>query len=48
MSMRFSWDGRKAARNHKVHEGVTFEAAATVFRDPTAYIFDDDVHSDEE
>lgn len=48
MSIRFSWDGRKAARNHKVHDGVTFEEAATVFRDPAAYIFDDDEHSDEE
>ena len=31
-----------------MHDGVTFEEAATVFRDPTAFIFDDDEHSDEE
>ena len=48
MSIRFSWDSRKATRNRRVHDGVTFEEAATVFRDPTAYIFDDDAHSDEE
>lgn len=48
MNIRFSWDSRKAARNRRVHDGVTFEEAATVFRDPTAFIFDDDEHSDEE
>jgi hypothetical protein len=48
MSVRFAWDGKKAARNVRAHEGVTFEEAATVFRDPLAYIFDDDEHSDEE
>ena len=48
MSIRFSWDSRKAVRNRRSHDGVTFEEAATVFRDPTAFIFDDDEHSDEE
>ncbi|MFN8487566.1 MAG: BrnT family toxin [Caldilineaceae bacterium] len=48
MSIRFSWDSRKAARNRRVHDGVTFEEAASVFHDPTAFIFDDDEHSDEE
>ncbi len=48
MSIRFSWDSKKAVRNRSVHDGVTFEEAATVFRDPTAYIFDDDEHSHEE
>jgi len=48
MNVRFSWDSRKAAHNHRIHDGVTFEEAATVFRDPTAYIFDDDEHSEEE
>lgn len=48
MSIRFSWDSKKANRNRSVHDGVTFEEAATVFRDPTAYIFDDDQHSDGE
>jgi hypothetical protein len=48
MSIRFSWDSKKAARNRRVHDGVTFEEAVTVFRDPTAYIFDDEEHSAEE
>ncbi len=48
MSIRFSWDSRKAALNRRVHDGVTFEEAATVFRDPIAVIFDDDEHSNEE
>ena len=48
MSIRFTWDRQKADRNRKEHEGVTFEEAATVFRDPLAYLFDDDEHSAEE
>jgi len=48
MSVRFAWDRQKATRNVKDHEGVTFEEAATVFRDALAYIFDDEEHSDEE
>lgn len=48
MSIRFFWDSNKAIRNPRAHDGVTFEEAATVFRDPTAYIFDDDEHSGEE
>jgi uncharacterized DUF497 family protein len=48
MNIRFTWDRQKADRNRREHEGVTFEEAATVFRDPLAYIFDDDEHSDEE
>lgn len=48
MNIRFTWDRQKADRNRQEHEGVTFEEAATVFRDPLAYIFDDDEHSDEE
>ena len=48
MNIRFSWDSRKAVRNRRVHDGVTFEEAATVFRDLTAFIFDDDEHSGEE
>ncbi len=48
MSIRFSWDSRKAVRNRRVHDGVTFEEAVTAFRDPAAFIFDDDEHSDEE
>lgn len=48
MNIRFTWDRQKADRNRQEHEGVTFEEAATVFRDPLSYIFDDDEHSDEE
>lgn len=48
MSLRFAWDPNKAVINKREHEGVTFEEAATVFRDPLAYIFDDEWHSDEE
>jgi len=48
MNIRFTWDRQKADRNRQDHEGVTFEEAATVFRDPLAYVFDDDDHSDTE
>jgi uncharacterized DUF497 family protein len=47
MSLEFEWDQDKAASNLKKH-GVTFEEAATVFGDPLAAIFDDEVHSEEE
>ena len=47
MSLEFEWDEAKAASNQKKH-GVTFEEAATVFADPLAAIFDDEVHSEEE
>lgn len=47
MAPQFSWDRRKAAGNVEKH-GVTFEEAASVFRDPTAAIFDDDLHSEDE
>ena len=45
MTLQFSWDRRKAATNEVKH-GVTFEEAASVFRDSVAAIFDDDRHSD--
>jgi uncharacterized DUF497 family protein len=47
MSLEFEWDEDKAASNQKKHR-VTFEEAATVFADPLAAIFDDEVHSAEE
>lgn len=47
MSLDFEWDLDKATSNQKKH-GVTFEEAATVFSDPLAAIFDDEVHSEEE
>lgn len=33
MEYNFEWDPAKAVANHKKH-GVSFEQAATVFRDP--------------
>ncbi len=47
MSIQFHWDTRKAVINKKKHR-VTFAEAATVFRDPSAFIFDDEDHSEEE
>ena len=47
MAPQFSWERREAAGNIEKHS-VTFEEAASVFRDPTAVIFDDDLHSEEE
>jgi hypothetical protein len=40
--LEFEWDEDKAASNQKKHR-VTFEEAATVFADPLAVIFDDEV-----
>jgi len=42
--VRFEWSASKARLNAE-HHGVTFDEAATVFRDPLARIFDDPVHS---
>jgi uncharacterized DUF497 family protein len=47
MSLEFEWDEDKAAANQKKHR-VTFEEATTVFNDPLAAIFDDEIHSREE
>lgn len=47
MSLGFEWDQDKAASNKKKHR-VTFEEAASVFADPLAAIFGDEIHSDEE
>ena len=47
MSLEFEWDSDKAASNRKKH-AVSFEEAATVFADPLAAIFDDEVHSEDE
>jgi len=40
MSVRFTWDPRKAASNVRKH-GVTFEEAASVFADPLALSVED-------
>jgi uncharacterized DUF497 family protein len=45
--MRFEWGPAKAASNIRKH-GVSFDEAVTVFKDPLAFIFDDEVHSEEE
>ncbi len=47
MGIRFAWNPYKAAQSHKKH-GVSFEEAATVFRDRLALIFDDDDHAEYE
>lgn len=47
MALRFEWDLRKARANVRKHR-VSFEEAATVFRDGLARIFDDVDHSIEE
>jgi uncharacterized DUF497 family protein len=45
--MEFEWDRSKAAANIRKH-GVSFEEAKTVFDNPMAVIFDDEMHSLEE
>jgi len=42
--MKFQWDYRKAAENTRKH-GASFDEAVTVFRDPWAFVFDDEAHS---
>lgn len=48
MSYRFTWDENKAASNIIDHQGVTFDEASTVFDNPLARIFDDEIHSFDE
>ena len=45
--MKSEWDQSKAAVNLKKH-GVSFEEAKTVFDNPLAVIFDDEVNSIDE
>lgn len=45
--MRFEWDPTKAEGNIQKHD-VSFDEAVTVFKDPLAFIFDDEAHSEEE
>ena len=47
MLLRFEWNEEKAVSNIKKH-GVSFNEAQTVFYDRLAYIFDDEVHSENE
>ncbi len=43
--LRFMWDAAKAVANLKKH-GVSFEDAATVFRNPLAKVLPDPTHSE--
>ncbi len=47
MALIFAWDPDKAAANKRKH-GVSFEEAATVFRDRFALFMGDPDHSEEE
>jgi uncharacterized DUF497 family protein len=45
MGVRFEWNNKKATSNLNKHK-VSFEEAITIFGDPLAVIFDDEIHSD--
>ncbi len=45
--MVFEWDAAKSLANVRKH-GISFEEAATVFRDPAAWTFPDPDHSEDE
>ena len=45
--MKFEWNPTKAESNLRKHD-VSFDEAVTVFKDPLAYIFDDEAHSEGE
>ncbi len=47
MEYNFEWDPAKAISNRSKH-GVSFEQAATIFRDPQQVSVADDEHSDVE
>ena len=47
MALRFEWDIQKAESNLAKH-GVSFEEAATAFRDPLSLTIADPDHSDDE
>jgi uncharacterized protein len=47
MDVQFEWDRGKAALNLRKH-GVSFGEGSRAFRDPLAFIFDDEAHSGEE
>jgi uncharacterized DUF497 family protein len=48
MSVRFEWDKHKAAVNIRIHAGVSFDEASTVFDDALASIYNDPGHSTHE
>jgi len=47
LDYNFEWDPAKAISNRAKH-GVSFEQAATIFRDPQLISVADDEHSDDE
>ncbi len=47
MPYNFEWDEEKAKSNWIKH-GVSFDEATTIFDDPLARIFDDELHSTDE
>lgn len=47
MDYNFEWDPAKAISNRSKH-GISFEQAATIFRDPQQISVADDEHSDDE
>ena len=47
MSLRFEWDGRKAARNLAKH-GVAFDETSTILADPLSITIPDPDHSEDE
>lgn len=42
--MEFEWDFRKAKSNLRKH-GVSFDEAASAFRDILSFTYDDEIHS---
>ena len=46
--MRFTWDETKSRSNQKKHDGITFEEAAHVFRDPFRLTRQDRIEDGEE
>ena len=48
MKMRFTWDETKNRSNQKKHDGIAFEEAAHVFRDPFRLTRQDRVEDGEE
>ena len=47
MNLKFEWDSKKSSINLKKHK-ISFDEAQTVFKDHFAFIFDDELHSDDE
>lgn len=45
--LEFEWDENKAVSNFQKH-GISFDEAKLVFKDYSAYIFDDEKHSSHE